>query len=515
MDKQVTMREQYGELELSVVDKNITSEISNDFSLPDYQPEIKRLLRVMASPLPPSKFFGAGEAEFTGNIDYYVLYMGSDNEIYCSPLTGEYSITVPIEKNDYVDITDKLDAVVRIVPENVSGRVTSPRHVTVKCRLRTHVCVYGDGKILTDISGDNENTEKLYGDVENARLCFGTGEVSELNDEMISDNRDGDVRVICADGHVLISEVSSGKDEVICRGEVQIKLLIGKENGDLPVSNIRRMPFSGIIACDGANPEAYAYAKGTLSELAVTVEEGRIVTECGIILECICQKNEKKRYLADVYSICGTGECTYETISVSKGICCFNKNFTFSESVTLQEAEISDGLSVADSSGVAVIDGYDFENGKCKIFGKCRFNVQLSDGTDYSSREVELPFKYEYDIPVSCGSGNLNCGAESSMISCRVRIDGERIAFDSEIALYGRIWENCEHTFLGEYRQGDSEKRKNADITVCYPKRDDTLWSVAKRYSASIDGLICNNNLSKTHPLNSSASLDGVDFLII
>ena len=41
-------------LQLPLCDKTVTSEVAGDFSLPDYQPEIKRLLRVSATVQPPS-----------------------------------------------------------------------------------------------------------------------------------------------------------------------------------------------------------------------------------------------------------------------------------------------------------------------------------------------------------------------------------------------------------------------------------------------------------------------------
>ena len=86
-----------GYVQLPICDKSISSETAADFTLPDYQPEIKRLLRVSATVLPPSRYVGDRECEITGNIDYYVLYIGSDNAIYCAPLTGDYKISAPVE----------------------------------------------------------------------------------------------------------------------------------------------------------------------------------------------------------------------------------------------------------------------------------------------------------------------------------------------------------------------------------------------------------------------------------
>ena len=65
-------------MQIPLCEKTVLTEVSGDFSLPDYQPEIKRLLRIRPCVLPAAPYAGAGNAEFSGTLDYYVLYMGND-----------------------------------------------------------------------------------------------------------------------------------------------------------------------------------------------------------------------------------------------------------------------------------------------------------------------------------------------------------------------------------------------------------------------------------------------------
>ncbi|MBE6548348.1 MAG: DUF3794 domain-containing protein [Ruminococcaceae bacterium] len=510
-----TLNEEYGELELLASDKSVLSELSGDFSLPDYQPEIKRLLRVTASMLPPSKYFGAGEAEFAGNIDYYVLYMGSDNEVYCAPLTGEYSVSVPIEKDDNIDLGNDLITEVKIVPDMIGGRVTSPRHITIKCRLKAHARIYGKKKVMSGVTRCDGSIEKLKDTVQNSSLLLGVGETIHISDEIIPDLRDGEFRVICADGKVLVNEVSAGKDEVICRGELHLKLLTSRENGSLPSSFVRRMPFSGIVSNPGITPDASVYAKGTLSELTLTVDEGRIYVEAGVMLETVGQQNQAVAYISDIYSTTNESNCSYDKVKVPRGISGFNRNFTFSESISLSETSIQEGASVADACGYASVDEYKFEGNKCKMIGKCRFNLQLFDGRDYSNAEIEMPFKYECEMPETASAENTECEAEASMISCRGRIDGDRVGLDAEIALCGRMWENKPCTVLESYSLGEELSGDEGRILVCYPNKNDTLWSVAKRYNTPISQIAQNNKLSQNARPDNSESLSGTQYLVI
>ena len=52
-----------------VCDKRVTKEMSVDFTLPDYQPEIKRLLRIGTDVLLPESSIGMNDCEFSGIID--------------------------------------------------------------------------------------------------------------------------------------------------------------------------------------------------------------------------------------------------------------------------------------------------------------------------------------------------------------------------------------------------------------------------------------------------------------
>lgn len=502
------------ELELLLSDRSVISELSSDFSLSDYQPEIKRLLRVTASMLPPTKYFGAGQAEFTGNIDYYVLYMGADNEMYCAPLSGEYSVSLPIDKDDYIDPGDRLVTDVKIVPDMISGRVTSPRHITVKCRLKTNAKIYGKGKVMNSVTACDGSVEKLKGEVQNMRMCIGVGDTVSLTDEIIPDMRDGEFRVVCADGRVLVNEVSGGKDEVICRGELNLKLMLSRENGSQPTVSTRRIPFSTIVSCEGVTPESAVCAKGNLSELTLTVDEGRILVEAGVIPEVIGQSNQTVDYISDMYSTKNSCECSYRELEVSSSVSGFNRNFTFSESMPLEEARIGEGMSVVDANGCAIIDEYKFESGKCKMMGKCKFNLQLYDGNDYVANELEMPFKYEYDMPDGAYE-NIKCSAEASVISCRARVDGERMGIDAEISVSGRMWDDKKCVILENYRLGEELKKNSGEIVICYPDNNDTLWNVGKKYNASIINLCRSNKLSQNTAPDEIILKNVVDYVVI
>ena len=84
-------------LQMPLCDRVITAERSNDYTLPDYLPEIRRIIRTDASILPPAKYISGSNAEFNGNIDYNIVYVGADGALYSAPLSAEYSFNAPLD----------------------------------------------------------------------------------------------------------------------------------------------------------------------------------------------------------------------------------------------------------------------------------------------------------------------------------------------------------------------------------------------------------------------------------
>lgn len=502
-----------GYVQIPVSDRTVTDELSGDFTLPDYQPEIKRLLRITASVLPPSKYIGDNEAEFAGNVDYYVLYTGSDNEVYCAPLTTEYKIDVPVDQDSGLRLSN-LTGSAEIVPDMISGRVTSPRKLNIKCRLKTRAQIFGDMTFDDSFSNqsDGEN-QVLHGEQTVSRALFGSGEVLRLSDEIIIDNKEGEARVISADGKALMSEVGCSAGLVNCRGDLYLKLLMGRENTGDTYTVTRKMPFSQSVVVDGVDSQSSASAQAVVTEMNINVEDGRVCIDVGMIIDAAANKSEDVTYIKDVYSTSHRTDCRYKTVT-PRGIAnAFVGNFTLSDSMSLEEAGISPECSVSDVMGTVFSEEISFEGGKCSVSGKAKFNMLLKRDGEYSCSDVELPFRYSTDTNMQ--AENAGAMVSGEVISARARIDGERIGIDSEISMCGNMWHNCDIKLLDDVDFGEELKFSRGEYVVCYPSRDDTLWSVAKRYGATISSLSQNNKISASDSPDSSDSLDGINYLII
>lgn len=517
-----------GRVMLPLCDRTVTTDISGDFSLPDYQPEIKRLLRIRASVLPAGKYCGINEIDINGGINYFVLYTGNDDKLYCAPLNTEYSFSVPLDGGNFS--SDDMICMCSTEVDSATGRVTAPRRLNIKCKLKSNIKVYADsvphGAYDADALSPG-SIERLVSSIDSCRILTAIGDPLQLSDDIIPDIRNGNMRVVCAEGEVFVSGTGAVKGGVTCRGELNLKLMLSPVYDEqdeqtavsadtLPTVITRKIPFSQSVEIDGADVGYDSYASGSCSELSVEVDEGHIHVEAGVVLEVTAQKNEAVSYVKDMYSTRLFCECKYKDISTESAVRCINGNFTQSDSLPLGESGIDPAARIIDVSGDAVIDGATVDEDRCVITGKSRYHLILCRDGEYSFAEIELPFRYETE---GAPRGSVCCGTVS-VITCRARMDGERVGVDAELAPALRIFKKQDITMLAdaEFKDGTSDEthaRRCGEYVVCFPSGDDTLWSIAKKYRSPMATLSVANSISGTASPDSRESIGGVRYLIV
>ena len=214
----------HGRMQPEMMDRAQGFEVVAEFTLPDYRSEISRLLWVRPTLLPPERFIGGGKAEFSGGMLFEVLYTGPDGLLYGTELDGGYTFGVPL---DALNGAEDVQILAEPVVDAVISRVTGPRKLSVRCRAHARVRGYGEKALSLSRKGAPENAKLclLCDTVQSGRVLGGGREELTLADTV---DTEGDVRLICARGNVFLPDVHAEKDEVFCRGEIQITLLLNQ-----------------------------------------------------------------------------------------------------------------------------------------------------------------------------------------------------------------------------------------------------------------------------------------------
>lgn len=533
-----------GGIQLPYPLRHITTEVIGDFTLPDYQPEIKRLLRIGVNLLPPDP--RRSEGDLMGAVDYYVLYVGQDNGVYCAPLSTEYRLESPTEGGMAgmpAATSEPTLCLCDLSAEVPVGRVVAPRRIHIRCKIKARVRAYGECPLGPWNEDDGDPTvEALTAETSVGRLYRAVGEPLTLEEDIILSPGEEEMRVICAEGQILMTEALPTTGMVNCRGEITVKITLCPADtvGDMlaelssdtatprqtpPLTILRRkIPFSQSVPVEGVTSASTATACGYCSEITVQMDEGRLHLEVGVLTEARAQQNESVTYVADLYSTRRESACRYAAYPAEMGLRAFNGNFTLSDSLPLTETAIEPSARVVDVTAAATPEELttDPDKGRCLLTGKCRFHLLLQKDGEYNAAEVELPFRYEFDhAPSSKGSLSPDTVSLSdfdgsmTVVNCRARMDGERIGFDAELAISLRTHAPAPFTALTDMGLGGEITRRRGEYVICFPTPTDTVWSVAKRYHAPITALSAANNLPAGVKIGDKDSLEGVKYLIV
>ena len=82
------------------------------------------------------------------------------------------------------------------------------------CELKANVKLYGEYS-TEDTYSDDRELEALTEETEVNRVCWGMGERLPLQDDLILSPADGEWRVVCAEGTVMINEASVGGHGIV------------------------------------------------------------------------------------------------------------------------------------------------------------------------------------------------------------------------------------------------------------------------------------------------------------
>ncbi len=488
-------------------------EVGCEVTLPDYQPEIKRLLWVNATPSAPESYIGGGTMELSGRVEYRILYAGHDGALYSYCHTEDYRYALPADPGSNCDPSGGIVGYAELTPESMSGRVSGPRRINLRCRLFTDAALYGMEERV-ELPAD-DTVQRLIGSIPAAHLFFGVAEPVSLGEEIPLESGDGDLRVISCDGRVFLSDAEAGSGVVICRGEVALKLLALREGREEPPFHMhRRIPFRQEVAVEGAEVNCTASAWGTVENLRVSVEEGRLQCDMELILSAQAGRNEEFSYVKDLYSTAAVCENRYADTPIHALERLTMANFTLSSRPEEGESLLQEGEFLVDSDALCLPPSVQSERGHLVLTGKCLCRFLIRSAEEYILREQEVPYRYEVEGDLPAG-GVENCRARVWVIGCRGRSDGGRVFLDAEVAVtLSVLSEASVHTVKGT-KMGELLPEREKGWTLCYPAPGDTLWSIGRRYCLPLSYIGEKNALPEAPGADHVASLADAGVLLL
>ncbi len=459
-------------------ERELVTEVSGDFVLPDYQCDIRRILCVFATVLPPAKYVSASEAEFSGTVDFRVTYVGGDGELYSIPLSEAYSFSVPLDAEGEAGESTVLCS---IRADGVNTRVSAPRKLNLRLRLRPYVRVLRQTPATLAIIGDAP-ADSVFRRIERARRLECESSVSEIVPvESVMPPLADDVRIVSADAGAVVTACSYIPGGVRCQGKVRIKLVCVSDGGEFS-TRTKEVPFES--ENEISLRDASLRATATVCDMTVNVGDEGVECSMGVVSEVVACANTEQEYTADAYSDSNECECISASLMARSYTMCACGNATLSERIAIADTSVPADAEIIDAFARASMQTCEWQNGKYVFGGNADITLIWRKDADFGVQELHVPIRYEH----SCGDGGeIACfDASVALDGLRCRIEGDNLCVDAELVVSADCM--AEHTvnMIETLELGEQYiSARKAGLTVCYPDSQDTLWAIAKRYKVS------------------------------
>lgn len=493
-------------------DTVITHDTSEEFSLPDYVPEIRKLLHTKVGVLPESKYIGDDGAnsslEYGGTVTYLLIYTDDEGTLCSLPLTSSYEAQATL-------ISRPTTVFIDTVVDAVTPRVNAPRKITVKTRMKSRIQGW-ESTSETEKIENKSTADELF--IE--RSIQGIKSVSikpiSLGGVKFSDKIDTQgeqsPRPLWCDAAAVINDVRVQNNTVSVRGDVKIKCIC--EAGAEKVVLTKSLPLAEEIEAEGAGQGDMARVSARCVSLAISNEQndeaGQLFFDLSCELEGEVLRNTENTLTRDCYSTQYETEESYKTIEAYKGIKAQNCSFTISEGVKRKNKDMA---KIIDVMWDPVAEKAEVKGGRATVSGKLNLAIigenepKENENREYMSESYEVPFKY------ACEVGNvqdplLRCDICASGVEAR--IDGDKIQVNGEIYLAMSVIEKNRIQVLDTsvLKKDEEIKRDAGCVRVYFPKEGDTLWEIAKKYHITMAKLKEQNDLG-------ADTVEGIKNLII
>ncbi len=485
-------------------------EVGGEYTLPDYLPQIKRILRTDCQVLGGNQFQRGEETEVSGAVRYYVLYLDEEGNPASYTVDGDFVGVIPT--GDGVEVM----ALPHI--EGYSCRPLGPRRLSLKGTVKLGCLSTTRCEKENPLPEGDASLEVLK-----RSLKQGYTEFLNITDVALTDTLSCEAgsRVLSVEGSPMFREVKAEAGGIRVRGEVFVTLLMmGDMSG--PYSLKTKMPFEEFLPGSTFAPGDMAVAYGTMKEVSPTVSEGEaggtLTLDCLLDIWAVGATNQEWEWVEDLYSTKHPVAVTGEHINVRWYPGMQMANYTVDVGCDTAQMECHGAERILDSRGYVTVDSCSWQNGEMTVEGSLKVSLLTMGEKGYIPCSFGTPYKVR--VPLREGiSKDAKAEVYATCVQTACRMEGEQIRGESEVQFSIIFKKEDTYRVVGRVDvDTETTYETNEEIVrAVYLGDGDSLWSICKEYHVPMEDVIRGNSLPKEigDSPNSTYLLDGLTRIVL
>ena len=472
-----------------------------DFSLPDYCPDIQRILKCQVVPCIHSRNFNGDSLEIEGRAAVRVLYLDpSGTGIRCCENTRAFSCSIALRQPAAGAVAD---AYARV--EYVNCRATSPRRLDIHgafsvCArvVKPSVCEFACG-----IEGEDVQQRKRA--VRTSRAAGFCQQVFPLAETLeIGGGKPPAETVLRTGLTVSAQDHKVVADKLIVKGEACLKVLYAA-GLDAPEPEVMEylIPYSQMLDCGGVTEQCLCDISLRVMDVSVEPKADPSGENTLLQLEAHVSAVVEAYEEAEVEMVTDAYSTRYELVMEEKkrpvdALLEVDSGYAAQKAVfDVGEGGISRVLDLWNEVGAVSAEA---GNGQLDYEGKinlCLLAADLNGTPFYLERMVDFSAQRDLRRPAE---GRLRCAAGLRVANLSYRITGANsLEVKADLELKAAVYRRDSFSILTQV-SADEERPRGKDpaaaLTLYYADEGESVWDIARAYCTSVEAVMEENELS-------------------
>jgi len=472
--------------------------VDADITLPDYCPDVQRILKCMVYPRVQSVQTAGDRVTADGSALVRVLYVSEAGKIY------SHDQSYPFSK--YVEgkgLDGGTSTTVRASAPYVNSRAVSPRRVDVHGMLSFGFRVQRrkEERIISGAEGGGIQMKKkikravsAVGDTERA---FPLTEVIELEEGKPSVGQ-----MLHTTGAALLQDVRAISNKLLLKGELALKAFYIADSPEGELCTLEHsIPISQIIELEGVEEEGCNDIRMVVSALELLPKsdasgERRLLDiSARVCAEVSANREVEIPIVIDAYST------QHELRSDMKNVDFLCRAESFSDTFTARGALELAGTGAERILGLwcgELQSSVSAAEGELRIQGSVMAYVLFRDAeaqAGYAERPVDFTYKRALTEPIE----RLKCSPDIQVLASGwvMGSDGT-VDLKVEMKVTASAYAVETDRILTAIEPDETREKKldTAALTIYFSDAGEAVWDIARRYNTTVEAIVQENRLS-------------------
>lgn len=477
--------------------------ITNDIAIPQFKSTVKKILKCYHDTLVRDISSENNKVTISGLINYNIIYFSNnyslDSITYSSKFSHELSLpnisdnsilnaSVTLESSEYELLGDH-----RILLKHVATLILD-HHQRIKI------------DILSDMQSDND-IQLLKNNITIPNYLGHVNEKLFFKEDIELDHQNPSIyQILHSDNYIKKISHKIVDEKVLVSALFSCNILYLTDNINSPIASFTfEKNLSQIVNIPQLTDTANIDCTIELSDFGLNILENsdgeQNIIDCEAIFDVNVYASSPKTIpnIQDAYAFSSDIQLEKETVSLLDVHQVINENFYLKNTLPLNSN--SSNISVHNVSTRILFSEYKILNNELIVEGIIAVSAFIFDDSDqekFKVLEQEYPFKHALDYKCNPDLELYTYWLSTENIDFNINIENN-LEFKLNIFICTKILCSQTVTLTTDMSITPIDPSSRSDkptLIIYFTKSDDTLWSIAKKYSTTVDSIKNTNGLT-------------------